>query len=175
MIEKGQVICERCIFETGLGWMSLVTRGNVVCQLTMGHRTATAASRALRPEGAIAAQSGRPEGELVERLRSYADGRPEDFLDVAVDTSFQTPFGRAVLEQCRRIPYGETRTYGQLAAMVGRPQAARAVGGVMAANRTPLLIPCHRVVAADGRLGGFSAPGGVAFKRRLLDLELRGG
>ncbi|HLA86043.1 MAG TPA: MGMT family protein, partial [Thermoguttaceae bacterium] len=90
-----------------------------------------------------------------------------------IDTSHLSPLGQAVSKACRRIPYGRTRTYGQLAAEVGHPQAARAIGRFMASNRVPILVPCHRVVAADGRLGGFSAPGGVAFKRRLLEMESR--
>jgi methylated-DNA-[protein]-cysteine S-methyltransferase len=80
-------------------------------------------------------------------------------------------FQRAVVGHCRRIPPGQTLTYGQLAARVGRPRAARAVGRVMATNRFPLIVPCHRVVAAGGVLGGFSAPQGLAMKKRLLAAE----
>ena len=74
--------------------------------------------------------------------------------------------------ECRKIPYGKTLSYGQLAAKAGRPGAARAVGNHMAGNRTPIIVPCHRVLPSGGGLGGFSAAGGVALKRRLLEMEL---
>jgi len=79
--------------------------------------------------------------------------------------------GRKVLRACRNIPHGQTATYGALAARVGSPAAARAVGGAMAANPIPLIIPCHRVLRADGGLGGFSTTGGTATKQRLLQHE----
>jgi methylated-DNA-[protein]-cysteine S-methyltransferase len=82
-----------------------------------------------------------------------------------------SPFAVAVVQAARRIPVGETRSYGQLAMAAGRPRAARAVGRVMARNRTPLLIPCHRVVGSGGKLGGFSAIDGLRMKERLLQLE----
>jgi len=81
------------------------------------------------------------------------------------------PFRRQVLRAVAAIPYGETRTYGQIAAAIGRPGAARAVGQAVAANPMPLVIPCHRVVGAKGKLHGFSGPGGAVTKARLLALE----
>jgi len=80
-------------------------------------------------------------------------------------------FGRSVLEACSRIPYGKTATYQDLARAAGSPAASRAVGSLMAANRCPLIIPCHRVIRSDGTLGGFSSPEGVAQKKRLLMME----
>jgi methylated-DNA-[protein]-cysteine S-methyltransferase len=111
---------------------------------------------------------------LARRLRAYASGKPESFRDVVVDPGPQTAFQRRVIACCRAIPRGETRSYGQLAAKAGSPGAGRAVGQCMAANRTPLVIPCHRVVRSDGGLGGYSAPGGQKLKRLLLDLEAVG-
>jgi methylated-DNA-[protein]-cysteine S-methyltransferase len=108
---------------------------------------------------------------LVQRLCDFADGVPVDFDDWEVETEGLTDFGRQVIAACRKIPWGTTCTYGQLAELAGRPGAARAVGSVMARNRVPLVVPCHRVVPAGGGLGGFSAPQGVAMKRRLLQNE----
>ena len=110
---------------------------------------------------------------LIARLRAYADGVFDDFLDVALDLSGKTRFQQAVLHHCRRIRPGSTLTYGELAARAGYPGAARAVGQVMKTNCFPLIIPCHRVVAAGGKLGGYSAPDGLRLKRRLLQLELQ--
>ena len=83
-------------------------------------------------------------------------------------------FQRRVLNQCRRVPCGATISYARLAAKAGYPGAARAVGNCMAGNPIPLIVPCHRVVCSDGRLGAYSAPGGTAMKRRLLALESQG-
>jgi len=80
-------------------------------------------------------------------------------------------FTRRVLTACRSIEFGRTVSYGRLAEMAGKPGSARAVGGVLAQNPLPLIIPCHRVICANGSLGGFSAMGGVRLKKRLLELE----
>ena len=80
-------------------------------------------------------------------------------------------FAAKVLTACRTIKFGQTTTYGQLAKMAGSPKAARAVAGVMAKNPLPLIIPCHRVLQANNKLGGFSAPGGIELKKSMLELE----
>jgi methylated-DNA-[protein]-cysteine S-methyltransferase len=95
----------------------------------------------------------------------------DDFRDVLIDPGPQTEFQRLVVDHCRQIPPGATLTYGELAARAGRPRSARAIGNCMAANRIPLIVPCHRVVGADGGLRGYSANGGLRLKQRLLDLE----
>jgi len=109
---------------------------------------------------------------LRRQLGYYFAGRRVRFR-VKLDLSSLTPFQRQVLEACARIDYGATATYGELARGLGRPAAARAVGQALARNPIPLVIPCHRVVAADGSLGGFSAEQGVSLKRFLLELESR--
>jgi methylated-DNA-[protein]-cysteine S-methyltransferase len=107
---------------------------------------------------------------LSERFRAHFAGkRVDDFLDVEVDLDEATPFQRALAEALRAIPYGETVTYGELAALAGRPGAARAAGTFCAGNRFGLVVPCHRVVAAGG-LGGYGSLG-AAYKKRLLRLE----
>jgi methylated-DNA-[protein]-cysteine S-methyltransferase len=109
------------------------------------------------------------EHELADRLRSFLAGARETFADVELDLDWCTPFQRTVLDTMRSIPYGETATYGEVAALAGHPNAQRAVGSVCAANRFALVVPCHRVVAADG-LGSYG-PLGPGYKRRLLALE----
>jgi methylated-DNA-[protein]-cysteine S-methyltransferase len=161
-------------FATAWGWTAFCWSAGRVHRLVFGHATPQAALGALWPEEDIELVIDEPTGaaaQLADRLRAYLDGEPDDFRDVPVALAANTPFQRSVLQACRRIPYGQTRTYGQLAATAGSPRACRAVGNIMAANRLPLIIPCHRVVGSHGSLGGYSAPGGLTLKRRLLQLE----
>jgi methylated-DNA-[protein]-cysteine S-methyltransferase len=109
----------------------------------------------------------------VDGIRRLLSGEPADLTGIPVDLATVPPFLRRVLVEARSIPAGVTETYGNLAAKVGRPGAARAVGQAMARNPVPLVVPCHRVVGASGAMCGFSAAGGVVTKRRLLDLEAR--
>jgi methylated-DNA-[protein]-cysteine S-methyltransferase len=104
-------------------------------------------------------------------LQRYFHGERADFSDIPVDLSNLPPFRQNVLNMIRKLAFGEICSYGQLAELCGSPRAARAVGGALAANPVPVIIPCHRVVASDGRLTGFSAPGGVNAKKALLQLE----
>jgi methylated-DNA-[protein]-cysteine S-methyltransferase len=108
---------------------------------------------------------------LRSRLQQFAVGEPVEFDDVSTEDSFRTGFQRRVVAATRCIRYGNTLTYGELASRAGSPHAARAVGQVMSSNPLPIIIPCHRVIAANGRPGGFSAPAGVRLKQRMLDLE----
>ena len=112
---------------------------------------------------------------LRRRLEAFAAGEPCDFADVQLALPSLTPFQQRVIAETRGIGYGQTLTYGELAARAGAPRAARAVGTVMSSNRIPILIPCHRVIASGGRLGGYSAPQGVDLKRRLLEMEAAAG
>ncbi len=113
----------------------------------------------------------RPDDPLLKRARAqlteYLDGKRRSF-DLKLDLRV-TGFRRRVLDEVARIPYGEVATYGEVARKVGNPKAARAVGGAVGANPIGLIIPCHRVVAAGGKLGGFG--GGLALKKKLLKLE----
>jgi len=109
---------------------------------------------------------------LIERVRRHLEGKPEDFTDVRLDAAGVSPFASRVYAAVRAIPAGKTCTYGELTAAIGAsPKAARAVGAALGANRWPLIVPCHRIVGAGGRLTGFSAPGGVRAKARLLAIE----
>jgi methylated-DNA-[protein]-cysteine S-methyltransferase len=118
---------------------------------------------------ARAARGGANAEPLAERLRDYFGGGRDDFGDVELDVEGSTPFQRAVVDALRAVPYGETVTYGELAALAGHPNAYRAAGSVCAGNRFPIVVPCHRVVAADG-LGPYGSSG-TEYKRRLLALE----
>jgi len=109
---------------------------------------------------------------LQSQIIAYFEGSCVDF-DKNIDIQFDdfSDFGKKVLGVCRDIRFGRTLSYGQLAKKAGSPSAARAIGRIMAKNQTPLIIPCHRVICSDGRLGGFSATGGTIIKRKMLQLE----
>ena len=106
---------------------------------------------------------------ITHPLNLYFNGRHPSFDYVVIDYHSYSPFQEKVLREVRRIPYGAVRSYGAIARVVGRPRAARAVGAAVGANRTPLVIPCHRVVRSNGELGGFGL--GLRLKKRLLELE----
>jgi methylated-DNA-[protein]-cysteine S-methyltransferase len=112
-----------------------------------------------------------PRGEhpLAARLRAFLTGERDAFADVELELEWCTNFQRAALEAIRSIPYGETATYGEVAALAGHPNAQRAVGSFCAGNRFGLIVPCHRIVASGG-LGSYGSLG-VGYKRRLLELE----
>lgn len=167
-------------FSTELGWMAVAFRDETLVGIVFGHgspRNATEAlHRAVGCEGAILdllATDDCPPAvrHTVDKLQRFSAGERVDFDGVAIDQSHLTPFGRSVVAACRKIAPGATRSYGELAAACGSPGAARAVGHVMATNRYPIVVPCHRVVGANGTLGGFSAPHGLSMKKRMLSLE----
>ena len=109
--------------------------------------------------------------EVIEKVCAHLRGEAQDFLDVQLDLDGAAPFARRVYGAARKIPAGQTTTYGDLARAAGRPGAARAVGQALGKNPVALIIPCHRVLAAGGRIGGFSAHGRLATKAKLLAVE----
>ncbi len=162
------------VFETaagfcGIGWTA---RGVSRFQLPSRGREAAVRAIARRTEGAVeAAPTGAVEAVIVAACR-YFEGAAVEFADVALDPGPQEAFAARVYALVRGISWGETTTYGAVARALGAgPEGARAVGQAMARNPLPLLVPCHRVLAAGGRPGGFSAPGGTEAKVRMLALE----
>lgn len=121
---------------------------------------------------ALAEDATQPEALIIalQQIKEMLSGRRKKF-ELIIDWSVIPPFQQKVLRVSLEIPFGEVRTYGEIARQIGDPGAARAVGGALGHNPMPLVIPCHRVVAADGGLHGFSAPGGVETKAWLLRLE----
>lgn len=164
------------VFPTDLGWFALWGGEKVVYGLAIGHPAQQSAENAARRR--IADEVGAGEVSVADwhpalrrRLERFALGEHDSFQDVTVALPPLTAFQRDVLAATRRIDFGQTRSYAELADEAGHARAARAVGNVMAGNRVPVIIPCHRVVASGGKWGGFSAPQGVDLKRRMLDLE----
>ena len=120
-----------------------------------------------------AARDAEPFGGLVQLSKDYFNGRRVDFGPVTCDLPGEGSFSGKVYRACRGVPYGETMSYSALAWQIGSQDAARAVATAMSKNQIALVVPCHRVIYADGRAGGFSAPGGPELKQRMLKLEGR--
>ena len=166
---------QACVFSTRLGWFGLAGQQRQVWRLVMGHRSANAAWGSLHRHFAdetLAESNWHP--ALRKKLEEFAAGKPTSFDNIHVRAEHRTAFQQKVILATRAIGFGETVSYGELAARSGSPNAARAVGTVMANNEVPIIIPCHRVLASGGKIGGFSAPEGIDLKRRLLELESRG-
>ena len=113
----------------------------------------------------------KPFERLVALARDYFNGKAVDFAEIPCDLPAQGMFSGKVLRACREIPYGQFRTYSSLAQQIGCEDSARAVGTALGKNPIPLVVPCHRVINAGGGMSGFSAPGGVDMKRRMLEME----
>jgi len=167
MIE-GYALFDTALGRCGIAWTE---RGVAGVQLPEPSDDATRARlRRRRP----AASEQPPSAEVaraVERMTALLRGERIDLSDVALDMTDLAPSHRSVLELARTIPAGRTSTYGELAARLGDPMSARAVGDALGRNPFPIIVPCHRVLAASGRLGGFSAHGGSETKRRMLIIE----
>ena len=156
------------IFNTDMGWIGISGSAEGLRWATLPQRSAQEASQLLGDGINFATQSPRLFEDLAHRLQTYFDGRRVTFPD-ELDLSGATPFQREVWEITRLIPYGETRSYTWVAEQMGKPGAVRAVGQALGRNPLPIIIPCHRVIASDGKLGGYG--GGVEMKRHLLRLE----
>jgi methylated-DNA-[protein]-cysteine S-methyltransferase len=107
----------------------------------------------------------------MARIAAFLGGAKDDLMDIALDDRALGDFDRGVYRETRAIPAGSTSTYGEIAARLGDPAQARAVGQSLGRNPWPIVVPCHRVTGAHGRMGGFSAPGGRGTKLKLLEIE----
>ena len=160
--------------QTPLGWIGLFFQRQELARVVLaGNDWSYLAKSAYEMASLGGADESEPAwaGALVDAFYEYSLGNEVDFARFPLARRKFTPFQKNVLLACQGIPFGKTMSYGELAANVGAPQGARAVGNVMRGNQTPIIIPCHRVIAAGNRWGGFSACDGVSMKIRLLRLE----
>jgi len=156
------------LHDTPVGRLLVAVTDRGVCEISYDADPDAEAQRLGRLFGLRVLRSARPTDEARRQLDEYFAGKRREF-ELDVDLGPAREFGRAVLEQLARVPYGELTTYGALAARAGRPRAARAVGTVMNRNPVPIVLPCHRVVGSNGSLVGYG--GGLDRKRTLLELE----
>ena len=157
------------VLETPIGWMGVVASDEGVRRLTIPLPTPDEAMQGIAFEASAAELDNDYFAEFEDKLQRLFDGYEVTLEDEDLDLPDAPEFTKAVWKATREIPWGETRSYGDLAAAVGRPRGARAVGQVMASNPVAVLIPCHRVIASDRGLGGYG--GHIEMKKRLLKLE----
>lgn len=161
------------IFQTAIGPCGIAwgPRGVVAVQLPRGDAGATRAQLRKRCPDANDRPPHPDVARAIAEITQHLSGAPRDLSGIVIDDSDIPAFNRRVYAIVRRIPAGQTMTYGEIAERLGDKLLARDVGQAMGENPTPIIMPCHRVLAAGGKLGGFSAPGGSATKMRLLAIE----
>ncbi|HEY4065749.1 MAG TPA: methylated-DNA--[protein]-cysteine S-methyltransferase [Burkholderiaceae bacterium] len=162
------------LFDTAVGGCAIAwaEQGLVGVLLPEANDAATRARARRRCPGAVEAAAPAEVQRVIERIRDLLNGGRDALADIALDLSAVPPFHRRVYAVARTIQPGQTRSYGEIASALGEaPQAAREVGQALGANPFPIIVPCHRVLAAGAKAGGFSAPGGTRTKLRLLEIE----
>ena len=162
----------RC-FETAIGCCGIVwsERGVVGVQLSGARRDATQSPRAAALSRGARGRAAADVQRAIDGIVALLSGEPSDLAHVTIDTAGMADFNRRVYDIARTIPPGATLSYGEIADRLGDRALARDVGQALGQNPIPIIVPCHRVLAAGGKVGGFSAPGGVVTKLRLLTIE----
>ncbi len=161
------------IFSTPIGAcaISWADRGIVGVQLPQARESHLGARLHRFHPGAIQSRPPNNISVVITQIIDLLSGAPNDLAEAALDMEDLPAFDRSAYEILRTVPPGKTITYGEIAVRIGDPKAARAVGRAMGSNPFPIIVPCHRVLGSDGRMGGFSANGGVVTKARLLSIE----
>ena len=168
MMTQGFAIFETPIGTCGMAWSSLGVAG-----LQLPEATADGTRARMRRRWAGATESAPSPGvqRAIDRVLALLQGEAVDLSDIPLDLEAAPDFHRKVYEVARTIPPGQTMTYGEIAKKLGAPHESREVGQALGRNPVAIIVPCHRVLAANGKMGGFSATGGVDTKRRILEIE----
>ncbi len=161
-----------CLFATAIGTCGVAWSERGVARLQLPECDPAATERMLAKR-AVRAGTTLPSAidHLITQLQAYASGHRVDFASTLLDLANINAFEQSVYAAARAIPWGQTQSYGEIARQIGSPDAARAVGQALGRNPLPIIIPCHRVLAKNHGIGGFSAHGGTRTKERLLGLE----
>lgn len=161
------------IFDSPIGTCGITWNAKGIAGFQLPSATADATRTRLQRRWTEAVESPPPAGvqRVIDRVLALLKGEAIDLSDIPVDLDDAPEFHRKVYEVARTIPPGRTMTYGEIARRLGVPHESREVGQALGRNPIAVIVPCHRVLGADGRMGGFSASGGVATKRRILEIE----
>jgi len=161
------------LFDTAIGRCGIAWGGRGILGVSLPGASDGRTRNRIRQRhpGAVEAAPPADIRQAIDAIVALLGGEPRDLSSLALDMDGVPELHRRVYEIARTIPPGETRTYGEVARRLGDPRQARAVGQALAQNPFAIVVPCHRVLAAGGRTGGFSAPGGTATKLRILEIE----
>ena len=161
------------LFDTAIGACGVVWSARGICGVQLPEADAAATRARVERRFPDARETMPPLAiqNAIDGIVALLSGEPRDLIDIAIDDAAISDFNRKVYAIARAIPPGQTMTYGEIAERLGDKALARAVGQAMGENPTPIVMPCHRVLAANGKTGGFSAPGGIVTKLRLLTIE----
>lgn len=167
------IVTRYCLFDSAIGTCGIAWSGDGVTRLLLPEADRGTTERRLRGSGLGHSAEKPPPGiaRTIAKVCRHLDGKRIGLAEVSLDLSESIPFHRRVYEVLRGIGWGETVSYGTLAGLAGAPGAARAVGTALKHSPVAIIIPCHRVVAAGGKPGGYTAHGGLVTKRRLLQIE----
>ena len=168
-----QITAGHAVLETVIGFMGIAWSEKGLIRLCLPERSREAVERRLMRHAGVSASTAQPPWvvELIASIKAYAAGEDVDFTGVPVDLAGVDDFRLAIYDAARKLAFGETTTYGELARTAGHAGLARETGAALGANPVPLVIPCHRILAAGGKIGGFSAPGGSVTKEKMLAME----
>ncbi|TAJ42572.1 MAG: methylated-DNA--[protein]-cysteine S-methyltransferase [Reyranella sp.] len=161
------------LFDSPIGTCGLAWSARGIAGLQLPEASAEATRKRLQRRWSDAVESDPPPGvgRAIERVLQLLKGEAADLADIPLDLEAAPEFHRKVYEVARTIPPGRTMTYGEIAKRLGVPHESREVGQALGRNPVAIIVPCHRVLGADGKMGGFSATGGVSTKRRMLEIE----
>lgn len=162
---------ETAIFDTALGAFGIGWTDEGLARVLLPGDDEAAMRESLGRDGGAPGEPTRAISALMDRIEDYAEGERVEFFDIALDLAGVPDFHRRAYDLLLQVKWGETLTYGEMARRLGDVNLSRAVGQAMGANPVPLIIPCHRVLAGNGKPGGFSAPGGALSKVKMLALE----
>jgi len=173
METTSSITAGHAVLETVIGFMGIAWSEKGLIRLCLPERSRESVERRLMRHAGVSADTKQPQWvvDLIASIKAYAAGEDVDFSGVPVDLDGIDDFRLAIYDAARKLGYGETTTYGELAKRAGQPGLPRETGAALGANPVPLVIPCHRILAAGGKIGGFSAPGGSATKEKMLAME----
>ncbi|MDX8514118.1 methylated-DNA--[protein]-cysteine S-methyltransferase [Mesorhizobium captivum] len=173
MQNASPITAGHAVLETVIGFMGIAWSEKGLTRLCLPERSREAVERRLFRHAGVSSTTEQPKWvvELIASIKAYAAGEDVDFSGVPIDLDGVDDFRLAIYDAARKLGFGETTTYGELAKRAGHAGLARETGAALGANPVPLVIPCHRILAAGGKIGGFSAPGGSATKEKMLAME----
>ncbi|MCV3206927.1 methylated-DNA--[protein]-cysteine S-methyltransferase [Mesorhizobium sp. YC-39] len=173
MKTPASITAGHAVLETVIGFMGIAWSETGLIRLCLPQRSREAVERRLLRHPGVSPSTVQPPWvvELITSIKAYAAGEDVDFSGVPVDLAGVDDFRLAIYDAARKLAFGETTTYGELAKRAGHAGLARETGAALGANPVPLIIPCHRILAAGGKIGGFSAPGGSTTKEKMLAME----